>query len=157
VVTSWSNSIYRAVAVDGGDAAVDEPPTAPPGADTPLDGNATTREVAIAREAPHVYTECAAIWNPIHTERAVAIAAGLPDIILHGTATWALAGIEILRVYAACDVSRLKRFSGRFVGMVIPGETISIRHARVNESVVRFEVLTQNGAAAIDQGFAVLR
>ena len=39
----------------------------------------------------HVYTECARIWNPIHTDRAVARAAGLPDIILHGTATLALA------------------------------------------------------------------
>ena len=27
-----------------------------------------------------MYTECARIWNPIHTDRAVALAAGLPDI-----------------------------------------------------------------------------
>jgi acyl dehydratase len=113
-------------------------------------------ERPIAREAPHVYTECAAIWNPIHTERAVALAAGLPDIILHGTATWAHAGLEILRAHAGSDAARLKRFSGRFVGMVIPGETIQIRHARVDDATIRFEVTTEAGAPAIDQGFAVI-
>ena len=38
-----------------------------------------------------VYTECARIWNPIHTDLAVARGAGLAAPILHGTATLALA------------------------------------------------------------------
>lgn len=53
----------------------------------------------ITGKMPHIYSECAAIWNPIHTGTAVALAAGLPDIILHGTATWALAGREVIRVH----------------------------------------------------------
>ena len=48
-------------------------------------------EVPISPTLAHVYSECARIWNPIHTDRAVALGAGLPDIILHGTATLALA------------------------------------------------------------------
>ena len=47
-------------------------------------------DISVAATAAHVYTECARIWNPIHTDVAYARAAGLPDIILHGTATLAL-------------------------------------------------------------------
>ena len=68
----------------------------------------TRTAVPIAREMPHAYTECASIWNPIHTERAVALGAGLPDIILHGTATWALAGRELIRKRAGGDPTRLR-------------------------------------------------
>jgi acyl dehydratase len=46
-----------------------------------------TREVYISPDAAQAYTECADIYNPIHTERSVAKVAGLPDIILHGSAT----------------------------------------------------------------------
>ncbi len=45
----------------------------------------------------HVYSACARIWNPIHTDAAVAQRAGLPGIILHGTATLALTISELLR------------------------------------------------------------
>ena len=45
--------------------------------------------VPIGAGAAHVYTECARIWNPIHTDTAVTAKAGLPGIILHGTATLA--------------------------------------------------------------------
>jgi acyl dehydratase len=106
---------------------------------------------------PHVYSECADIWNPIHTERAVALAAGLPDIILHGTATWALAGLTVLRSYADCDVTKLARMTGRFTGMVIPGDEIVIRHEKGAGDMVLFEVLTTSGAPAISQGAAWLR
>ena len=119
-------------------------------------GGCNTRPRPIAREAMHVYTECAAIWNPIHTERALALAAGLPDIILHGKATWALAGLEILRRCASGDAARLKRISGRFSNMIIPCETIGIRHALVGGGVIRCDALTVGGQAAISQGFAVV-
>jgi acyl dehydratase len=105
---------------------------------------------------PHVYSECADIWNPIHTERAEALAAGLPDIILHGTATWALAGLTILRRRAGGDVGRLKRISGRFTGMVIPGEEITVRLAPAADGVVKFAVLNAAGAPAISQGVAYI-
>lgn len=158
VTTSWTSSIYRGIALQGDNSTIEEPPAPPVPLLDPLDGRAATHAIPIMREAPHIYTECAGIWNPIHTERTVALAAGLPDIILHGTATWALAGLEILRSHAASDIARLKRFSGRFVGMVIPGETIQVRHApdQANKNVIRFDVRAQNGATVIDQGFAVL-
>ena len=53
-------------------------------------------EIPIPAGAAHVYTECAHIWNPVHTDRAVALAAGLPDLILHGSALVALAVTVVL-------------------------------------------------------------
>ena len=111
---------------------------------------------SIPREMPHVYTECASIWNPIHTERAVALAAGLPDIILHGTATWALAGREVLRLYADGDPRRLRRLHGRFRAMVLPGTEIKIEQRRGRDGAVHFVVRNHRGEPAIDQGFAVI-
>lgn len=156
VTTSWSSSIYRGVELAGNEKVLVDAPAPPLDTSTALPEAAAQTVIPIPREAPHTYTECAAIWNPIHTERAIALAAGLPDIILHGTATWAHAGLTVLREYADCDVSRLKRISGRFTGMVIPGEPIIVRHAAEGQGVVRFEVLTPNGQVAIGQGFALL-
>ena len=155
VVTSWSSSIYRGVALDGEAASLANPPELPAGASDPLPESAEVVRLPIAREAAHVYSECADIWNPIHTERRVALAAGLPDIILHGTATWALAGLTLLRRYAECDGTRLRRLRGRFAGMVIPGETVTVRHAPGARGLVRFEVLSGADTPAIIEGAAL--
>ncbi|MEM1249637.1 MAG: MaoC/PaaZ C-terminal domain-containing protein [Acidobacteriota bacterium] len=152
VVTSWTTSIFRGVAVDGSVETAAQPP-APPETTTDVDA---TKTVWIAPELPHVYTECARIWNPIHTERSVARAAGLPDIILHGTATWALAAREILHAHADGQPARLERFSGRFTAMVPPGTEIRVEHARRGD-VVSFTVRNVAGEAAISEGFAILR
>lgn len=156
VTTSWSTSIYRGVTLSGDPVWVEEPVPPPEEASLDLPGDVLIDRVAVPRALPHIYSECAAIWNPIHTERTVALAAGLPDIILHGTATWALAGLVLLRRYCDLDPTRLRRLAGRFVGMVIPGGEIEVRHARVSTNVVRFEVLSPDGRAAVSHGFAHL-
>lgn len=152
VTTSWTTSIYRGVDVDGSAEALDEAPPLPERT-TEVDASSS---VYIAPEMPHVYTECARIWNPIHTERRVARAAGLPDIILHGTATWALASREILGAYAGGEPARLERLFGRFTAMVLPGTDITVEHARRGR-VVSFTVRNAEGEPAISQGVAVLR
>ena len=158
VVTSWSHSIYRGVEVSGGAVVVEQAPAVPSSDRDASSAGAGTAAITIAipREMPHVYTECASIWNPIHTERTVAIAAGLPDIILHGTATWALAGREILRVYADADPRRLRRLHGRFRAMVLPGTEITVEHAAGRDGAVHFVVRNHRGEPAIDQGYAVV-
>jgi acyl dehydratase len=156
VTTTWTSSIFLNVSLEGDPVMLAAPPDLPGDAVTPPGGDAMAETIFIPREMPHVYSECADIWNPIHTERKEALAAGLPDIILHGTATWALAGLSILRNYGSNDTSALKRLTGRFVGMVIPGEDITIRHERGPDNTVRFEVRTASGAAAITQGVAWL-
>ncbi len=159
VTTSWSRSIFRGVDTVGPNAETEPAP------DTPRltwNGNGRRRsEIFVPREMPHVYTECARIWNPIHTEREVALAAGLPDIILHGTATWALASREVLRAYGGGDPRRLRRLYGRFSAMVIPGTSIAVEHAPAGEAedggrLVGFRVLNAEGQEAVSQGVAVV-
>lgn len=152
VVTSWTTALMRGVAVEG-----EHPPLAgPPGALGGVSGSPQATPITVARELPHIYSECSGIWNPIHTERKVAQSVGLPDIILHGTASWALAGREIIRLYADGDPRRLRRLGGRFGAIVIPGTTISLEHEpspRASGSVV-FRVLNSEGAEAILEGIA---
>lgn len=156
VVTSYSSGIFRGVSVDGADTEIEAMPVLP----TPSNGADMSEHVSIPihREAPHVYTECAQIWNPIHTERTVALAAGLPDIILHGTATWAIAMSQLVNLCAGGDPTRLKRFSGRFAAMVIPGTTVTLKYGRPKSTTgtVPYIVCNAEGAPAISQGVAVV-
>jgi acyl dehydratase len=61
--------------------------------------------------------------NPLHAEPEFAKAAGFPRPILHGLATFGVAGHAVLK---ACDYdpARLKAIAGRFSAPVFPGETI---------------------------------
>lgn len=152
LVTSWSTRIVRDVELAGDERSIEAPPALPGGSGR----TASRSSVFIAREMPHIYTECAQIWNPIHTERAVARAAGLPDIILHGTATWALAGREVIHAHCAGDPARLKRLFGRFTAMVIPGHEIEIALEELHDGVVAFTVINHQGRAAISDGIAIV-
>jgi acyl dehydratase len=148
LTTSWSGAVLRGVAFDGAvDAPVpDDVPALPEAVATGPGGVA----IPTARSLPHVYSECARIWNPIHTERAVALAAGLPDIVLHGTITWALAGAAV-----AGDVRRLRRLSAQFRAPVIPGDAFVLRQVPAPGGV-RFAAATKNGAPALSRGWAEL-
>src|SRR5712692_524920 len=126
VCTTWQGGLYRGVEVAGPDRPAADAP-APPG---PLDRNVqahTEGSVPISAPAAHVYTECARIWNPVHTDTAVAARAGLPGLILHGTATLALAVSRILAREAGSDPARVRRVAGRFSAMVLMPSTITVR------------------------------
>ena len=148
IATSYSTAIYRGVEIDGDDSIEDQPPIWP---EQLMSGDWVEKSVPIARELPHIYTECADIWSPIHTERTTALAAGLPDIILHGTCTLALAIKEVVGERLEGDPLQLKRFACRFTGMVIPGTDIRVRHAPAPRGAT-FEVLNADGDLAISRG-----
>lgn len=62
--------------------------------------------------------------NPLHAEPGFAKAAGFPRPILHGLATFGVAGHAILRTVCGYDPARLTAMAGRFSAPVFPGETI---------------------------------
>ncbi len=62
--------------------------------------------------------------NPLHADPKVAAEAKFPMPILHGLATYGVAGHAILRELCAYDPSRLKQMHVRFSSPVFPGETI---------------------------------
>ena len=156
VVTSYSSTIYRGVPVDGADAQIESAPPLPiQHNDLPMPQQVA---IPIAREAPHVYTECAQIWNPVHTERRVALEAGLPDIILHGTATWAMAASRLVNCCADGDPTRLRRLTGRFAAMVVPGTTVTLRYGTMpgEEQMVPYRMYNAENAPAIANGLALI-
>ncbi len=99
----------------------------------------------------HVYTECARIWNPIHTDRRLARNAGLPDILLHGTATLALAVSRIVEHELDGNYACVNRIAGRFSGMVfMPSKTI-VRVVGRDKTGIAFEVLKASGPNSEDK------
>ena len=63
-------------------------------------------------------------YNPLHSEPAHAKAAGFPRPILHGLATFGIAGHALLKTLCGYDPARLIAMEGRFSAPVFPGETI---------------------------------
>ncbi|MGA0569985.1 MaoC/PaaZ C-terminal domain-containing protein [Variovorax sp. VNK109] len=84
-----------------------------------------TVEVASRPEAALLY-RLAADPNPLHADPDVAHAAGFDRPILHGLATYGMAGQAV--VFACCggDASRLRAFDTRFTAPVYPGETLLV-------------------------------
>jgi acyl dehydratase len=62
--------------------------------------------------------------NPLHAEPAFAREAGFPRPILHGLATFGIAGHALLTALCDYDPARLTAMAGRFSAPVYPGETI---------------------------------
>lgn len=159
VCTTWYGTIYRGVEITGPDRpAADEP--APPPAGTAGDAPRAEIPLPISAGAAHVYTECARIWNPIHTDAAVAAAAGLPAIILHGTATMAMAVSKIVGAEAGYNPERVRRVRGRFGAMVMMPSLLTVRvssrNAFAGGEAVAFEVLNADGSRAIRDGSVVI-
>jgi acyl dehydratase len=148
VTTSDFGALYRGVELDG---AAGEPVHDPQPAMLSLQ---PIGEVHVPATAGHVYTECARIWNPIHTDVAYARAAGLPDIILHGTATLAYS-ISALIGQWRLDPAAVRRVACRFSGMVLMPSTLSVRAAR-DLGAIQFETLSAKGEAVIARGSLLL-
>ncbi|HEY7252682.1 MAG TPA: MaoC/PaaZ C-terminal domain-containing protein [Methylomirabilota bacterium] len=118
--------------------------------------NDWSTELRIPANLAHVYTECARIWNPIHTDRAVALSAGLPDIILHGTATLALAISQALRHHPRGAAAPVRTIACRFGAMVRLPSRLTVRGgepvASPDGPLVRFEALAEDGRPAVRDG-----
>ena len=164
VCTTYQASVYRGVAVEGGDRVYAEPPPVPAAsASAPASngGPAPLAEIPVLAPAnlAHVYSECARIWNPIHTDAAVARRMGLPGIILHGSATLALAVSRIVDYAAGGDPRSVRRLGGMFRGMVLMPSEIRVRvfadEATPEGRLVAWDVLNAEGRPAIANGFLV--
>lgn len=76
--------------------------------------------------------------NPLHIDPAVARAAGFPRPILHGLATYGVAGRALMRALCGYDPARLRRLDVRFSAVVYPGETIRTEIWRLAEGRAAF-------------------
>ncbi len=159
VCSTWYGTLFRGVDVEGEDIPVSDLP-APLEALNESSPAQAEIPVPISAGAAHVYTECARIWNPVHTDPAVAEQYGLPGLILHGTATLAHGISCVIAQETDGHPERVKRITGRFGAMVFMPSHLTVRivsrEASAEGDVVRFEMRTEDGKPAIRDGAVVL-
>ncbi len=143
-------SIFLGVELDGEPTSVDVGWPSARTIDVP-DRPIATQSSQVRSIDAHVYSECARIWNPIHTDVLIARASGLVDPILHGTATLAR-GVSAATSLAGWPLSAVYRVSGEFTSMVALGSVIEIRLLDASADLLRFDVLTGDGRRAITDG-----
>jgi acyl dehydratase len=148
ISTTDFGTLYRGVRLDrAAGEAVNDP--------SPLTASLEPAgQIEVSAIAAHLYTECARIWNPIHTDVAYARGAGLPDIILHGTATLAYSISAALRKFNVQD-SAVRRVVCRFAGMVLMPSTLRL-HATRQGSEVQFETRSERDEPVISRGRLLL-
>jgi len=137
--------LYRGVPLEGGErriVPVEDPP--------PPDNLQPIGSIGVAATAAHVYTECARIWNPIHTDPDYARQAGLPGIILHGTATLARSVSKALHAFKA-DARSVRRIQCRFSGMVLMPNTLDVA-AAFSKNHISFETRKADGEVVVSRG-----
>ncbi len=95
--------------------------------------------------------------NPLHAEPEFAKAAGFPRPILHGLATFGVAGHAILKAVCGYDPAKITAMKGRFSAPVYPGETIRTEMWR-DGGVVSFRArVIERDVIAINNGRAELK
>jgi acyl dehydratase len=149
--SSWTGSLYRGVDIDGpavpSDLSEPGPVQGPPIATLPL---------PIGSLDALTYTECARIWNPIHTDVAVAQRAGLPAPILHGTATLAKAVTTVL-AHTDTDPEQVRGLHVRFSAPAELPSTLTVHVYERSGDEVPFEVMDGSGRPILRDGRITLR
>ena len=147
VSTTDYGALYRGVELRGNDAG-------PPWEADDGDGGGVrwTDDVQVPAQAAHVYTEGARIHNPIHTDIAAARSAGLPGLILHGTATLALAVSRVVARDLGGDPTAVRGVAGRFTGMVTMPATLTVRGRETRGSTIAFDALDAGGQPVVSEG-----
>ena len=96
-------------------------------------------------------------YNPLHSDPAVAKAAGFDRPILHGLGTFGVSGHALLKTMCGYDPARLISFSCRFSAPVFPGETVRTEMWR-DGAVVSFRArVVERDVIAINHGRAEVR
>src|SRR5262249_37034504 len=150
VTTTDYGSVYRGVATQS-DARVQTEPLARPAppASSEIRWSAA---VSVGSRTSHVYSECARIWNPIHTDIAVARSAGLAAPILHGSATLALAVSQVVQRDLDGDPARVREIAVRFTGPVFMPSTFTVRaRGRVGDRLA-FAAVDERGEPILSDG-----
>lgn len=93
-------------------------------------------------------------WNPLHADPEAAKRAGLERPILHGLASYAIAGVAAARGVELSPAA-LASLACRFTGIVYPGDQLDFRIWREAKGVA-FQAFVGE-RKALDQGFATFR
>ncbi len=132
----------------GGDAP------APASAAVPEGAPDVVCEMATRPEAALVY-RLSGDLNPLHAEPAFAARAGFERPILHGLATWGIAGHAVVQQFCAGEPSQLRALRARLTSPVYPGETLVFEAWRRSLGEVAFRVrLKERDVVVLNNGQA---
>lgn len=120
----------------GGDAPAEAPPPMPESAPDAVLALPTRPEAAL------VY-RLSGDLNPLHAEPAVAGKAGFARPILHGLATWGMAGRALVQLSCGHDPARLTALRARLTAPVYPGETLVLEAWRKSAQDIAFRMRVQ--------------
>ncbi|HKV31052.1 MAG TPA: MaoC/PaaZ C-terminal domain-containing protein [Candidatus Dormibacteraeota bacterium] len=115
-----------------------------------------TKQVTV--EQIRQYAEASGDRNPIHLDEGFARSAGLPGVIAHGMLTMAFANQMVTDWLG--DRSLLKRLQGRFAGMVLPGDEVTVSGSVASKDDATRRVLinlvatNQRGEKVFNKGVA---
>lgn len=143
LVTTQVSTLYRDVRLEGGEITAPAEKPRPSGA--AVLARVATFETSETNAV--VYSECARIWNPIHTDIRVARAAGLADTVLHGTEMLARAVSAV-----SPDRTDLTGVECRFTNPVFPGMTLSVHAGRTRPDAIAFDVRAADGTPVLADG-----
>jgi acyl dehydratase len=96
-------------------------------------------------------------YNPLHAEPAVARAAGFERPILHGLATYGIAGWALTQALGEGDPSRIASIETRFSSPVYPGETIRTEIWREAGAAFFRARVVERDIVVLNNGRATLR
>ena len=83
--------------------------------------------------------------NPLHADPDFAKAAGFPAPILHGLCSWGIVLRTLTDELLGGKATRVRGFSGRFAGVVFPGERIRVRAWREDGRIVASATIAGEG------------
>jgi acyl dehydratase len=144
VATVRNSSFLRGDGGQGGSSEPQPKPRALP--DRPADEvvtlTTTTNQAMIYRLSGD--------YNPLHIDPEVAKVGGFDRPILHGLATFGVAGRAILAALCGNRSDRLKRLDARFASPVFPGETIRTEIWREGDGIASYR------ASVVERDLVVL-
>lgn len=120
-------------------------------------GSPTSSHTFITRpDSALLYRLCADL-NPLHADPEIARQAGFEQPILHGLATYGIAGMALLASVGDFKASRLRRLDARFTAPVFPGDTLRTDIWQCEGGVLSFRVTaTERNVMVLDCGMAEL-
>ncbi len=111
-----------------------------------------TEDQVVAEDQPKRYAHASGDLNPLHLDKKVAKAAGLPNVILHGLCTMAFAARAVVDGVLDGDVDSLGRIKARFAKPVFPGDELETRVWESSEGKIEFDMVNQRGDQVLSKG-----
>ncbi|MFX0093502.1 MAG: SDR family NAD(P)-dependent oxidoreductase [Candidatus Hodarchaeota archaeon] len=115
-----------------------------------------SKQMVVAPDQSIRYAEASGDDNPIHIDKDVAKAAGLPDIILHGLCSMSFATQGVVDELAEGNPTRIKKVRTRFSSPVFMNDTLTTEYWILEEKetskIIGFEMKNQAGKAVLTRG-----